>query len=601
MKTNLVLILLVLFFSILISLPLLKSGLYDMHDDQQVARLYLFDKSLRDGQLPVRWVDELGFGFGYPLFVFYPPFVYMLGEIFHLLGFGFIDSVKLVFFISIFGSGVAMFILVKELWGKLAGLTAALFYMILPYRALDIFVRGALAESFSFVWLPLILWSFYKLSNLQEQSDYKLSNLQERSDYKLNKLNTQRYIFSSAVFLALLMITHNLIFLPFMLILPIYLLFLFLKTAEKKLFAVNCLISIVVALGLSAFFWIPAIFEKKFTLVDQLLLTNLADFRIHFVYLRQLWNWTWGFGGSAEGLADGISFKIGKLHVLVSIGACIVAILHLLKTKRFSNPSAISYQLSAVLFALFIISAFMATSYSKVIWELLPTFAYLQFPWRFLIFTGLFSSVLAGALIYLLRVTIFRLLAFIILIILLLLPNLKLFKPHNYRLDLTDEKTTSYDVIAWDVSKTSFEYIPNGILLLRDELGHPMVNLNRLEIPKAKIEVSPETARIYNQKYSSSKIKFDMDASDRIDVKANIFSFPGWNLKVDGKPMSFSDNNPFKLITFEVNQGMHDITLEFAETFVRKLANFISFFTMLAIILSLVYLKLFKIIVKLIR
>src|SRR3989338_2039082 len=87
MKTNLVLILLVLFFSILISLPLLKSGLYDMHDDQQVARLYLFDKSLRDGQLPVRWVDELGFGFGYPLFVFYPPFVYILLDIFHLFSF----------------------------------------------------------------------------------------------------------------------------------------------------------------------------------------------------------------------------------------------------------------------------------------------------------------------------------------------------------------------------------------------------------------------------------------------------------------------------------------------------------------------------------
>src|SRR3989338_2001247 len=241
MKTNLVLILLVLFFSILISLPLLKSGLYEMHDDQHVARLYLFDKSVKEGQIPVRWVDELGFGFGYPLFVFYPPFVYMLGEIFHLLGFGFINSVKLVFFISIFGSGIAMFILVKELWGKLAGLTAALFYTFLPYRALDIYVRGALAESFSFVWLPLILWSFYKLSNLQEQSDYKL--------YRRKSAN---YTLLSATFLALLMITHNLIFLPFMLILPIYLFFLFLKTSEKKLFAFNCLLSTVLALGLSA-------------------------------------------------------------------------------------------------------------------------------------------------------------------------------------------------------------------------------------------------------------------------------------------------------------------------------------------------------------
>jgi len=572
-----------------------------MHDDQHVARLYLFDKSVREGQVPVRWVDELGFGFGYPLFVFYPPFVYMLGEVFHLSGFGFIDSVKLVFFASILLSGVGMFVFVKELGGRLAGLTSALFYMFLPYRALDIYVRGALAEAFSFVWLPLILWSFYKLSNLQEQSDYKLSNLQEPSDNKLYRRKSANYTLLSATFLALLMITHNLIFLPFMLILPIYLFFLFLKTSEKKLFAFNCLLSTVLALGLSAFFWIPAILEKKFTLVDQLLLTNLADFRIHFVYLQQLWNWTWGFGGSAQGLADGISFKIGKLHILVSVLTFVLAIAFLVKNKTQSKLSTFNFQLSTVLFGILVLSVFMTTGYSRIIWELFPPLAYLQFPWRFLTFTGLFSAILAGVLIYSLRVNIFRLLAFFVLIILLLLPNLKLFKPQNYRLDLMDEKATSYDVIAWDVSKTSFEYVPKGVELKKDELGNQIINITKMELPLDKIDVTPKTTPIYNQEYSSSKIKFDMDASDRTRVKANIFSFPGWNLKVDGKPMSFSDNNPLKLITFEVNQGMHDITLEFAGTFMRKLANFISFFTMLAIILSLVYLKLFKIIVKLIR
>src|SRR3989339_622315 len=118
MKKGLIPILLILFFSILLSLPLLKPGLYIIHDDQQIARLFLFDKALKFGQFPVRWVDELGFGFGYPLFVFYPPLVYMVGEMFHFLGFGFIDSIKLVFFNSIFFSGIAMYVLIKELWGR---------------------------------------------------------------------------------------------------------------------------------------------------------------------------------------------------------------------------------------------------------------------------------------------------------------------------------------------------------------------------------------------------------------------------------------------------------------------------------------------------
>src|SRR3989304_998389 len=149
--------------AILISLPLLKTGFYIIHDDQQIARLFLFDQALKAGQFPVRWVEELGFGFGYPLFVFYPPLVYIVGELFHLIGFSFVDSIKLVFFTSIFASGLAMYILVKELWGRYAGTVSAFFYILVPYRAIDVYVRGALAESFSFVWLPVILWSFYKL------------------------------------------------------------------------------------------------------------------------------------------------------------------------------------------------------------------------------------------------------------------------------------------------------------------------------------------------------------------------------------------------------------------------------------------------------
>ena len=210
---NLIVVLIILFASILASLPIAKPGLYTIHDDQQVARLFVFDQALKAGQFPVRWVDGLGFGFGYPLFVFYPPFVYMLGEIFHLLGFGFIDSVKIVFFLGIFGSGLAMYIFARELFGKLPGAVSALFYMFVPYRALDIYIRGALAESFSFVWLPLILWSFWKLTSTGKK----------------------KYLLLSSAFLALLMITHNLIFLPFMLILPFYLLFLILNSQDKRL------------------------------------------------------------------------------------------------------------------------------------------------------------------------------------------------------------------------------------------------------------------------------------------------------------------------------------------------------------------------------
>src|SRR3989344_4058258 len=520
MKKGLIPILLILFFSILVSLPLLKPGLFIIHDDQQIARLLLFDQALKAGQFPPRWVDELGFGFGYPLFVFYPPLVYMVGELFHLIGFSFIDSIKLVFFTSIFASGLAMYILVKEFWGRYAGIVSAFFYILVPYRAIDVYIRGALAESFSFVWLPVILWSFYKLV----------------------KTNKTIYIYLSAVFLALLMITHNLIFLPFMLILPFYLLFLIWKSNTKILSTAHCLLSTVLALGLSAFFWAPAILEKKFTIVDQLLLVNLANYNIHFVFPQQLWNWPWGFGGSAAGLADGISFKIGKLHIVLSVMSLFFAIIYLVrnKLKSYTRKEIFNFQFSIFNFFLFVFSAFMTTSYSKLIWDLVTP---------------------------------------------LVVTNFKLFKPQTYRPDLTDEIATSKKIINWDVSRSSFEYVPVGLPLYKSPNDTNLLRIGTCQIPREKVRLIQGTTKIENLKGSPSKIQFTSNAQKTSPVRVNVFNFPGWQAKIDGQKTIIQDNNPYKLITIDVPEGSHQIEVVFTNTPVRTQANTITIGTIITMII----------------
>ncbi|MDO8487437.1 MAG: hypothetical protein Q7S45_04035 [Candidatus Curtissbacteria bacterium] len=558
------------FFSIIISSPFLKPGFYTVHDDQQFARLFEFDKSLRSGQVPPRWVEDLGFGFGYPLFVFYPPLVYFLGEAFHLAGWGYIDSIKLVFFISVFGSAVAMYILTREFWGKLEAFTSSMFYIFAPYRALDIYVRGALAESFSFVWLPLLFWSFYKLQKTQKPV----------------------YIIASGSFLALLMLTHNLIFIPFMLILPIFLLFLLWQSKSKKLFLIGSLISFIIAFGASAFFWIPALLEKRFTIVDQLLLVNLADFRMHFVYPEQLWNWPWGFGGSAPGLTDGISFKIGKLHVIVSLLAFSLTILQLVKDKIKSKQSTISSprETSALIFfALFLFSAFMTTSYSQLIWDFIPPLAYLQFPWRFLTFVILTGSILAGAFIYFLRLEILKIVFSVLLISLLIFPNLKLFKPQTYRENLTDKIVTSKEVINWDVSSSSFEYAPKGVELYKNSRGANVIKIEKSQIPKEKLEILSGVAQINLSKNNPSDLEFDINAKEDTKLKANIFSFPGWQLKIDGNLSPINDDNNLKLITFNIPSGLHHVELAFKNSLVISLANLITLMTLVALVIIIMF------------
>ncbi len=560
MIKNTAVVIIIFSFAVLVSTPLLKPGLYSVHDDQQIARLFVYDQALKNGQFPVRWVSGLGFGFGYPLFIFYPPLVYMLGEVFHLIGFGYINSVKLVFFSGILLSGLSMYLLVKDLWGKLEGTISALFYMIVPYRALDVYVRGALAESLAFVWLPAILWSFFQLRRTQNA----------------------KYVYLSAMFLALLMITHNLIFLPFALILGIYLVFLVLTSQKRTILTKQIILSGILGAGLSAFFWAPALLEKKYTIVDSLLLVNLADYRIHFVFPQQLWNWPWGFGGSA-GLESGISFKIGKLHIILAAATVLIAITRkiFLKTKTKLNTEVDN--LIIIFFVLFLFSAFMATFYSRFIWKIIPPLAYLQFPWRFLTFTALFSSILVGAFIYYLRLPIIKIVSGFILVILLLIPNLKLFQPQFYRTNLTDSVATSKEVISWDVSLSSFEYVPKGVDIYKTSFGTNMIKIDKSEIPTQPIEILSGTPQIQMLKTTPDKIQFQLTADSPSRLKANIFNFPGWSVVIDGNQTLINDENPLKLITFNVPKGSHSVKIEFGNTPIRLVANYISLLSILCL------------------
>lgn len=567
MKQDLLFVSAILILSIVISLPIFAPGFYTIHDDQQFARLFELDKSLKSGQIPPRWVQDLGFGFGYPLFIFYPPLVYLFGESFHLIGFGFINSIKLVYFISIFGSGLAMYILIRSYWGHLAALVASLFYIFAPYRALDIYVRGALAEAFSFVWLPLVIWSFRKLA----------------------LPNESKFIFPAGVFLALLMITHNLILLPFLLFLSVFLAFLLFKVQEKIKFLFSTFLAITFGLSLSAFFWMPSLLEKKYTIVDQLLTINLASYKIHFVYPHQLWNWPWGFGGSAPGLSDGISFKVGKIHIIVSVLALALAILHLVKDKVKTKISSEDFQTAILFFVLFIFSIFMTTFYSKPIWDYITPLWYLQFPWRFLVFTALFTSILAGSLVNSLKVPIFKIFFSIILMIVLIIPNLKLFRPQYFRHGLTDSVVTSKDAINWDVSLSSFEYLPIGVDLEKTSLGTNTVKISKNQIPQNRIEVLEGSAHIEILENTPSKLTFRIQSEAASKIKANIFNFPRWELKIDERKSDILDNNGLKLITFNVPQGFHTVNIEFKNTLVRTFSNLITIMALFLLVLFLTF------------
>src|ERR1035437_4105520 len=113
--------------------PFLHAGFFPIHDNTQVQRVFEMAKSLRGGMFPVRWVADLGFGFGYPIFNFYAPLAYYVGSIINFLGFDPLFSTKLMMVLGIMLSGFSMYLLAKEIWGKHGGVISALLYVFVPY------------------------------------------------------------------------------------------------------------------------------------------------------------------------------------------------------------------------------------------------------------------------------------------------------------------------------------------------------------------------------------------------------------------------------------------------------------------------------------
>lgn len=427
-------LLIVLILSFWAIKPLFIPGFFPMHDDTQVARVFEMGKMLGSGVFPVRWVPDLGYGYGYPVFNFYAPLAYYVGGAFMLLGFDALLATKIMMALGITLAGVFMYFLAKEFFGEVGAAISGLFYVYAPYHALDIYVRGDVAEFWAYAFVPIMFFGFYK-----------------------------KNILLGALGYAGLILSHNLTALmatPFLLI--VILLNCYIAPKGKKLL-VTYRLSLIAFFGLtlSAFYWIPALLEMRHTNV----LSQIgggADFRDHFICLQQLWSSPWSFGGSTKGCVDGLSFMIGKLHILSVLLSISILVYLKLKHNYFNNI----YYLSIFGIAGFLISIFLMLEVSRSVWEVIPLMAFFQYPWRFLILTSFFSSFLSGFTIWFLRKTAansyFNTLMYcstVILIFFLLFFNLKFFVPQTIHQKAAEDYTNE-KALKWVASKTSDEFLP---------------------------------------------------------------------------------------------------------------------------------------------
>jgi len=130
-----------------IALPYVQEGFQLGHDRHvPYLRVLALEDALASGQFPPRWFAQFDGGYGSPYPSFYGMLFYYLAAIFHVVGLSLGSAVELTAFLTMAGSGLAMFLLVGHLWGPAAGLLSAALYVYAPYLLVDAFVRGAYRE-----------------------------------------------------------------------------------------------------------------------------------------------------------------------------------------------------------------------------------------------------------------------------------------------------------------------------------------------------------------------------------------------------------------------------------------------------------------------
>ncbi len=422
-------LLIALTLALLILWPLhAPSTWYPMHDSTHLTRLNLITDTINSGQFPPIWAEGINNGYGYPLFHFYAPLFHFLSYAIHVLGFGLATSLKLALLLATLAGAWGMLKWAGRR-GRLAGTLASAAFILSPYGALNLYVRGAYSEYLSLMLLP---WVFLSLEYL----------------------NTRKQVIIAAIMLSLFFLSHNLV--P-ILATPLIIIW---ALANNPTRLKNLFLTALLAFGLTAWFLLPVLVERSFTQTD--LVAKTTNYGLHFVNPAQIWNSTWGFGGSAPGVEDGMSFKLGKLQLLLAGLGVIMAI-----KKRSHIGLLLGF---ASLFYLY-----LATPLSRPLWDILPVLQMVQFPWRALGVSSVLLSWLVGYAVARILPRPFRLLISVCLIGALLALNLKYFSPQS----IISPPDTSRDIAS-----VVPEYMPRW---MKNVPTTPALPLERAYYPTWKV------------------------------------------------------------------------------------------------------------------
>lgn len=553
-KAKFVLIVLLVITSLGSVLWLLLPGFYEPQDLHHIADIYQMYRAIISGQVPPRWGPDFLNSYGYPLFNFYYAGPFYLGAFFYFVSGSLRASYELVFVTGVLIGTIGLYLFLRNHFSKVASFTAAVLFTYTPYKAVQIYVRGAMGEFMSLSLMPILLCV----------------------SEKFNTEGKRKWFFLSVIVSSLIILSHNYFWVLIFGFSGIYFAIGSFLNKNTRLLR-NFLLETLFSFGITAYWWLPAFLEQK-------LLNVQTPFPLidHFPFIKQLIIPSWGYGASLWGPYDGMSFQIGVVNIFVIISAFIVFITE----KKKKHHSLFIWSGSAIILSLFFMNI---RSYG--IWKLVPFHNLFQFPWRLLAFTGIFSSILAAVLIDTLltstKKAVLGKFTSLIIIVASISLTFGYFKPSRifYKNDddylnrmFANRTTEGYkNEVGKEYLNWSEDYLllPYGMDEKPD--GLPAVKF-----------MSEDDGIVVKNVREISPVSWEADIDVKEPGKLNFYvlNFPGWVIQVNGKMADLSSGGAGQVV-FNVNKGDTEIKAYWTENRLRKLSDTISLFSVILLIIYL--------------
>ncbi len=544
---------LVLAFSLFVWLPLLTPAyFFNAHDARHsVFFLVEFDQTFRDGYLWPRWAPDFAFGYGYPLFNMYAPLAFFAAEMLVLLGFGFTAAVKTIYILATIAGGLGMFGFTRRLFGPAAGLPAAVVYMLVPFHLVEIYVRSAYAEYVSLALIPFVFWAFTELIAAPGRRRVALAGLAY----------------------GVLALTHHTSLFTFTPVLMVYIAYLLLAKNRFNLMAL--LRGGLAAAGagllgalLAAIYLLPVLAETRYIKIEQWT-SGSYSYLQHFVYFSQFFQEAWGYGYAGPGPHDDFSFQLG---VVVFVLAAVVMVASL--RQSYPHRATAGFFVAATLVVVGLMSPL-----AEPLWQVMPIASLVQFPWRLLAVTAFTLAVVAGALPAALAVDKNQpeLLALALVVV---VASFGYTLPQYTAVPAWAE--TPLAVVNWDRAS-----IADRVAMVAATAEQPHTSpmeqqyLTGQPLVTAGIIAGQGAVEMLHHGGASNTVR--VLAQTPVTLQFYTYDYPGWQLLLDGRPVTYRPEPPYGLVTVDIPPGEHVAHLYMGSTPPRTIGAILSGLALLAI------------------